>query len=81
MAIGQNASAGDFVVATSQLAEPSELLVVFDTALQKMNAYVFNPTLSQIELIQSPIPINSRPPQVGAPAVPGAAPDRQGRGR
>ena len=57
MAIGQNAGAGDYLVTTSQYNEFTELLMVFDTAQMKMNAYVFNPQTNQIELLQPPIPI------------------------
>lgn len=57
MAIGQNAGAGDYLVTTSQYDDYVELLIVFDTAQMKMNAYVFNVQTGQIELLQPPIPI------------------------
>ena len=57
MAFGQNAGAGDYLVTTSQYTDHSELLLVFDTAQMKMNAYIFNPQTGQVELIQPPIPI------------------------
>lgn len=57
MAFAQNAGAGDYLVTTSQYSEYIELLLVFDTAQLKMNAYVFNPQTGQVELLQPPIPI------------------------
>jgi len=57
MAIGQNAEGGDYLVTTSQYNDFVELLMVFDTAQMKMNAYVFNPQTGQVELLQPPIPI------------------------
>lgn len=57
MAIGQNAEGGDYLVTTSQYNDYTELLMVFDTAQMKMNAYVFNPQTGQVELLQPPIPI------------------------
>ncbi len=69
MAIGQNATAGDYLVTTSQYTSHSELLLVFDTAQMKMNAYVFNPQMGQVELIQPPIAIlrqiQEAPPRPG----------------
>jgi hypothetical protein len=56
-AFGQSESAGDYLVTTSQYNEYVELLMVFDTAQMKMNAYVFNPQTGQVELLQPPIPI------------------------
>ena len=52
MAIGQNASSGDYLVTTSQLDDTAELVCVVDAALQRMNVYGFNPQAGQIELIQ-----------------------------
>ncbi len=56
-AFGQNAGAGDYLVTTTQYTKWIELLVVFDTAQLKMNAYVFNTQTGQVELLQPPIPI------------------------
>lgn len=71
MAFAQNAGAGDYLVTTSQYNEYTELLLVFDTAQLKMNAYVFNPQTGQVELLQPPIPIlrqmdrQETPPRTG----------------
>ena len=65
MGFGQNAAAGDYLVATSQFNERTELLLILDTASQEMNVYIFNAQLGQIELLQPPIPVNRaerRPP-------------------
>ncbi len=70
MAFGQNAGGGDYLVTTSQFTEYSEIVLVFDTAQMKMNAYVFNAQTGQVELIQPPIPI-LRQVQQEAPKPPG----------
>jgi hypothetical protein len=57
MAFGQNGGAGDYLATTSQVNDHVELLIVFDTAAMKMNAYIFNPQTGQVELLQPPIPV------------------------
>jgi hypothetical protein len=57
MGYGQNATGGEYLVATSQLNEGVELLCIFDTGAERMNIYVFNPQVGQIEMLQPPIPL------------------------
>lgn len=52
MAIGQSASAGDLIAATSQMDEVSDMLVIVDTTAQKMNYYYFDPVLNALQVIQ-----------------------------
>ena len=52
MAYAQSAAGGNYVVTTSQLNEYSELLVILNTASERMNVYVLNPQSGVIELIQ-----------------------------
>ncbi len=61
MAFGQNAAGGDYLVTTSQLDQGSELLVILDTATDRMNVYLFNSQLGQVELLQPPIQIDKLP--------------------
>jgi hypothetical protein len=52
MAIGQSASAGDLIAATSQMDEVSDMLVIVDTTAQKVNYYYFDPVLNTLQPIQ-----------------------------
>lgn len=52
MAYSQSASAGDFLVSTSQLDDTAELVIIVEAAAQRMNVYGLNVPLGQIELIQ-----------------------------
>lgn len=52
MAFAQNAVSGDYLVSTARLSQGTELLVITDAALQRMNVYGFNADLGQIELVE-----------------------------
>jgi len=52
LAFAQNGRAGKYVVATSQLDDTAELLLVFNTEVGQMNVYGFNVQANQLELIQ-----------------------------
>ena len=77
MAYAQNAGGGDYLVTTSQLGETTELVVVLDTAVERMNVYVFNPRLGQIELLQPPITIERGEPREPERREPPARPRRR----
>jgi hypothetical protein len=62
-AFGQSSEGGDYLVTTAQYSDYVELLVVFDTAQMKMNAYMFNNATNQVDLLQPPIPIVRQQPQ------------------
>jgi hypothetical protein len=51
MAFGQNDRAGDYLATTTQVDDTVELLVIVDTAAQRMNAYMFNTEVGQVELV------------------------------
>jgi len=53
MAFGQSGRAGDYLVTTSQADENVELLIILDSAVQRMNAYMFNTQMGQVELLQT----------------------------
>jgi spore germination protein YaaH len=52
MALAQSGRAGKYMVATSQLDDTAELLMVFNTDVGQMNVYGFNVQASQLELLQ-----------------------------
>jgi len=53
----ENAPAA-YIVATSRLEKGTSLLLVLDTAAEKMNTYLFNRQTGQIDMMQPPIPID-----------------------
>ena len=61
LAFGQSASAGGYLVTTSQLNPDAELLLILDTAAEKMSVYAFNVQLGRVEMLQPPIAIDKVP--------------------
>ncbi len=52
-AFGQNATGGDYVVATSQLDAGAELVYVLDAGAERLNVYGFDMNVGRIELVKS----------------------------
>ncbi len=52
LAFGQTGTVGRFQLATAQLDNSTELLVIFDTDTKQMNVYAYDVKLGQIVLIR-----------------------------
>ncbi len=50
MAIGQTARGGDYIVATGQFTQNSELVYVMDVAARRLNAYSYDKSRRQLVL-------------------------------
>lgn len=73
MAFAQNASAGHYLVATSQLDDTAELLLILNTRTMQLNVYGFNVDTWQIVLIQPPLDLE----RLGQDAQRSIRPDQQ----
>ena len=52
LAQGAPTSSGNYIVTTSRLDDNSELLVILDSAAQRMNFYALSPVTRQLLLVQ-----------------------------
>jgi len=53
MAVGQMDRAGDYVVATGQLQDSTEVVYVTDAAEERLNVYVYDITRRQLQVLDS----------------------------